>query len=278
MLTTAVAQSRIDQSPEQLSDVLYDRIYSERQDVSFYVDAVTRYEGPVLEAACGTGRVLIPSLRAGAEVVGFDICQPRLAICRQKIESEPPEVRGRATVRSGDMRTADFGSDFGLVTIPFRGFQDLVTVEDERAALLNMRRHLRPGGRLVLDVFNPSIPFLADPSVTEEFMDSTVVIPGDEVKISLAYRVVSRDYWQQLQHVEEIIYVERPDEPRVRQARRFTTRYLFRQELEYLLNLTGFEVEHVYGSFDKQPFGESYPGELIVVARKAERPFAVGAR
>ena len=72
----------------------------------------------------------------------------------------------------------------------------------------------------------------------------------------------------QLQDVEEIIYVSRPGRERIREARQFTTRYIFRHELEYLLELTGFRVEHVFGDFQRGAFGAEYPGELIVVARK----------
>jgi hypothetical protein len=43
--------------------------------------------------------------------------------------------------------------------MPFRGFQDFVTPEDERAELEKMHRHLRVGGRIALDVFNPSIRY-----------------------------------------------------------------------------------------------------------------------
>jgi hypothetical protein len=46
-------------------------------------------------------------------------------------------------------------------------------------------------------------------------------------------------------------------------------RYLFRYEVEHLLARAGFSVEHVYGGYDKRPFGATYPGELIVVATSA---------
>ena len=48
----------------------------------------------------------------------------------------------------------------------------------------------------------------------------------------------------------------------------FPLRYLFRFEAEHLLSRAGFEVEHVYGDYDKSAFGTTYPGELLFVARK----------
>lgn len=254
--------------PAELCDVLYEDIYAQRQDVPFYVELARESAGTVLEAACGTGRVLIPCARASATMVGFDIKASRLHICRGKLEREPATVRARVTLSDGDMRTCDFGSGFALITMPFRGFQDLLTPEDQHAALVNMHRHLRIGGRIALDVFNPSIPFLADESASREFTDGTFPLAGDAGTVTLAYRVAGRDYVRQLQDVEEIIYVTRTGRPRERQMRQFTTRYIFRYELEYLLQLTGFDVEHVFGDFRRGPFGAHYPGELVIVARK----------
>jgi hypothetical protein len=47
-------------------------------------------------------------------------------------------------------------------------------------------------------------------------------------------------------------------------------RYLFRFEAEHLLERAGFQVVHLYSDFDKSPYGSTYPGELILVARKRD--------
>jgi hypothetical protein len=45
-------------------------------------------------------------------------------------------------------------------------------------------------------------------------------------------------------------------------------RYLFRYEAEHLLVRAGFEIMALYGGYDRSPFGATYPGELIFLARK----------
>ena len=47
---------------------LYDSIplYASRRDVRFYVDLCRQASGDVLEAGCGTGRILIPAPRKAA--------------------------------------------------------------------------------------------------------------------------------------------------------------------------------------------------------------------
>ena len=64
---------------------LYDYVvpYRERQDVGFFVEAAKESEGPVLELGCGTGRVLIPTARAGVEITGLDLSTDMLGICRK---------------------------------------------------------------------------------------------------------------------------------------------------------------------------------------------------
>jgi hypothetical protein len=49
--------------------------------------------------------------------------------------------------------------------------------------------------------------------------------------------------------------------------RRVKLRYVFRYEMEHLLALTGFEVEALYGGFDRCPFGDA-SSEMVWLARK----------
>ena len=142
----------------------YDHVtlYRDRPDVGFFVEMARQVNGPVLEVGCGTGRVLLPCARAGATMVGLDLSPRMLDVARRGLDDEPPDVRDRVTLVEGDMRVFDLGQAFELITLPFRGFQHLMTAEDQRLALHRFRAHLAPGGRLVIDVFNPSIPFLGD--------------------------------------------------------------------------------------------------------------------
>src|SRR6516165_4986101 len=63
--------------------------YRERKDVGFFVEMALEAAGPVLEIGCGTGRVLIPTARAGVEIVGMDSSSKMLAVCRRSWNSNP---------------------------------------------------------------------------------------------------------------------------------------------------------------------------------------------
>jgi SAM-dependent methyltransferase len=243
--------------------------YRERPDVAFYVEAAQRSGGPVLEVGCGTGRVLIPTARAGIEIVGFDLSESMLDVCRKRLSREPDEVQARAQLVEGDMRAFDLGQTFPLVTTPFRPFQHLTTVADQLACLSSIRRHLADGGRLILDIFNPSLEALTRDNVGEEFGDEPAFTTPDGRQVIRRHKIVSRDLFRQMLQVEMIYYVTHPDGREGRLVHAFAMRYLFRYEAEHLLARAGFEIEHLYADFDKSPYGSKVPGELIFVAQKA---------
>ncbi|MCU0255894.1 MAG: methyltransferase domain-containing protein [Vicinamibacterales bacterium] len=247
----------------------YDHVvpYRARPDVSFFVDIARAASGPVLEAGCGTGRILLPCARAGVPMVGLDPAVSMLDVLRRKLAEESDEVRARTRVVEGDMRTFELGEQFAAILLPFRSFQHLLTPEDQRAALRRLRAHLRPGGTLVLDLFNPSIPMLGDPAWGRYPIPEPEFTMPDGRKVTRSYRVLERDFVNQRQRVEFIIDVVHPDGTSEHRAEAFAIRYLFRYEAEYLLECEGFRVEAVLGGYDRSPFGTTYPGELILVAR-----------
>lgn len=248
----------------------YDSVvpYRERQDVDFFVEMAQRSGGPVLEVGCGTGRILIPTARAGIEIVGLDASPFMLLVCKKKLSSQPESVQSKVTgLVQGDMRAFELEREFILVTIPFRPFQHLLTVEDQISCLLNVRKHLVGGGRLILDVFNPSLPHLADEHYLQEHGEEPEFTTDDGRRVVRRARIVSRDYFNQITNNELTYYVTHPDGREERLVHRFRLRYLFRFEVEHLLARCNFSVEAVYSDYDKSPYGSKYPGELIIVAK-----------
>ncbi len=248
----------------------YDHLqpYAGRQDVDFYVDLARESGGPVLEIGCGTGRILIPTARAGIEIVGLDNSESMTSICADKLLHEPPEVRSRVELVPGDMRGFDLGRTFNLVTLPFRVFLHLITVEDQSSCLACVHSHLSDGGRLALDLFDPRLEWLVDEGRLEEQSIGEPFTMPDGRKVARKDRVASRDLFAQVQHIEMIYYVTYPDGREERVVHAFPFRYLFRFEAEHLLARSGFAVEQFYADFDGSPYGSKYPGELIFVARK----------
>ena len=250
---------------------LYDHVapYRARADVGFFVEAAAGAGGPVLEVGCGTGRILIPTARAGVEITGLDQSPGMLSVCRQRLASELEAVRSRAQLVLADMRQFDLGRRFALATMPFRPFQHLLTVEDQLSCLATMRGHLIDGGRLILDLFNPSLDILANLQLGEEGGEEPEFTTPDGRRVVRKHRFVSADRFSQVNQVELVYYVSHPDGRQERLVHAFSMRYLFRFEAEHLLVRSGFRVEHLYSDLEKHPYGHVYPGELVFVARKA---------
>jgi hypothetical protein len=73
------------------------------------------------------------------------------------------------------MARLDLGRRFGMAFIAFRSLQQLLTVDEQRAKLTGVRRHLRPDGRLALHPFDPRFDLLADenpPAIRQSGIDS----------------------------------------------------------------------------------------------------------
>ena len=100
--------------------------------------------------------------------MGLDLSSHMLDICRQKLADEPEEVRSRVRLVQADMRDFELSRTFALVTTPFRPFQHLTTVEDQLTCLACIHRHLAPGGKLILDIFNPSLPYMTSDTVGKD--------------------------------------------------------------------------------------------------------------
>ena len=148
----------------------YDHVpdYRDRNDVSFFVELAKEINGRVLEIGSGTGRILIPIAREGMEITGLDNSEAMLKICRDKLSKEPETVREKVRLIKSDMREFDAGRKFNLVIAPFRPFQHLLTVEDQLSCLRTVHNHLVENGVFVLDLFNPSLPYLTEDKFLSE--------------------------------------------------------------------------------------------------------------
>ena len=248
---------------------LYDHVvpYRDRPDVAFYVNAAKESGGPVLELGCGTGRVLVPTAQAGIEIIGLDRSPSMLGVCRERLLYEPAEVQDRVQIVRADMRDFELSQRFSLVTVPFRPFQHLTTVEDQLSCLRSIRRHLVDGGRLILDLFNPSLDFLTREDFGEEFGEEPEFTAPDGRRVVRKSRLVAHDRFNQINQVQLIYDVTYDDGRQQRLVHDFPMRYLFRFEAEHLLVRSGFEIERLYSDYDKNPYGHTYPGDLIFVAR-----------
>lgn len=250
----------------------YDHVvpYRDRPDIAFWIARAREAGGPVLELGCGTGRVLVPIAREGVAITGLDRSRAMLDRCRRRLADESLP-RGAAPVRlvEGDMRDFNLGETFSLVTTPFRSFQHLLTPADQLACLAGARKHLRSGGKLVVDVFNPDVRRLGEETLPTAWVEEPSFTLPDGSTISRRGRLQGIDQFRQTLDVEFVYDQVTSEGPRPLSSHRLVVRYLFRFELEHLLARAGFEIVELLGDFEGSPFGEGSSQDLIAVARKA---------
>jgi SAM-dependent methyltransferase len=237
----------------------YDRMVpaAHAPDVAFWIDQARRYGDPVLELACGTGRISVPMAQAGFEVTGIDLSEAMLVEARRK----STEAGVRVHWVRADMRTLQLGGSFRLILLPANALCHLLDLSDFEAWMSGVRRHLAPDGRLAVSVFVPKAELLIDqPGVRFPFAEyddpdgrGRVVVtqdyvyePGTQIKrVTTHHAIPGRD-------------AELEGE--------LDMRMYYPQELDALLKYNGFLIESKYGSFDRAPFG-AHSEEQIIVCR-----------
>jgi SAM-dependent methyltransferase len=209
------------------------------EDVPFYVELARETEGPLVELAVGNGRVAIPVAReTGRRVLGIDRSPAMLAQARERAEAAGVELE----LREGDMRDFALEEPAGLVYVPFRSLGHLPTWADRRRVFERVHASLRPGGRFAWNFF------VFDPAVATR-------IDGEwQEQNGIRHRV------DQFKHDNRLdITLESGD--------RLSLWWLNRSEWEGLIDVAGFEVEALYGGFDRRPFDETAT-EFVWVVRK----------
>jgi SAM-dependent methyltransferase len=120
-------------------------------DVPYYVERLGALRGRILEVAVGTGRLLVPLLRAGVQVDGLDSSPEMLSYCHRNCRAAGVE----APLHCDAVEWMDLPNRYAAIVITFGSFMLLSEPSQADFALDRMRRHLIPGGRLFLDVDAP---------------------------------------------------------------------------------------------------------------------------
>ncbi len=254
----------------------YDRLYPGHLagtpvvgDVHFYLAQARRMGGPVLELGVGTGRVALPLAAAGHRVTGVDLSRWMLEACARK--AALAGLGGRITLVRSDMAKLALGERrFPLAIIPFRAFQHLLTPAAQQACLTGVRRHLRKGGRLVVDLFNPRLEYClpeyrqagGSGARTETYPDR---VHGRTLEVRYltrtndAHRQVLREVWEFRVYGRKFKLLRR-------QRDTLHLRWTYQWEMHHLLERCGFRVRHCFGDFRGGPV--RYGAEQVWVAEK----------
>ena len=128
-----------------------DLLKNETGDIDLYTKLISQKDSPVLELACGTGRVMVQLLKNGISCDGLDLSGPMLEACQKKLDREKLQAR----LIKGDILEFKAESHYQTIFVSGGSFQLIPDFDQAMQALLNIYKNLRRGGRFICDLWIP---------------------------------------------------------------------------------------------------------------------------
>jgi SAM-dependent methyltransferase len=207
------------------------------EDVPHYVSLAREVDGPIVELMVGSGRVAIEVVReTGKPVLGIDSSPAMLEVARERAAGLPLELR------LGDVRELELSEPAALIYVPFRSLLHLHGWHERRQVFERVAASLRPGGRFAFNAFAFNHKVAARLDGTTQDQDGVVHTVG-------------------YSPADNRIDLVRDDGATIRLW------WATRSEWEGLLDVAGFEVEALYGGFEREPYTDESL-EMVWVARR----------
>ncbi len=227
------------------------------EDLPFWISLASQAADPVLELGCGTGRVLIPLVQAGFNVIGIDQDLAMLHF----LQGELGKLKPKPWLIASDITCFNLSIKVPLIILPCNTFSTL-TKKQQSDCLRSVQKHLQLGGLYSVSIPNPeylrSLPARSAAELEDEFLHPQT---GNPVQVSSSWRRTKSTF--QLTWMYDHLF---PD-GRVERLTAATIHQMLPVN-GYLeeIRAAGLELVELYGDFDRSPYQEDSP-YLIYVAR-----------
>lgn len=217
-------------------------------DIEYYLDRLQSCRGRILEAAVGSGRMLIPLLEADLLVDGIDYSPEMLASCHRRCE----ERNLKPMLYEGQLQNLSLPHKYEAIIIPTGSFCLIEDRKDSISALQCFYDHLVPGGRVIIDLILP------ESLNAGKITTSTYTFPSGDV-ITVENKLVEVN----MLHNYTVSYLKyekwRKGKLIESELQRFALRWYGIEEFKLVLGSIGFldivcSTDYVYG---KQPSNEN---------------------
>ncbi|MFX1538630.1 MAG: class I SAM-dependent methyltransferase [Promethearchaeota archaeon] len=227
---------------------------SSQIEIKFYLSKVKKYKGPVLDIACGTGRISLLIAREGFNVVSLDRSEGMLSRFKKKLKKESVEVKSRITILNESMSNFRVDKKFNTILCVDAFFHNLSN-NDSFNCLKCVKNHLTPEGRFIFNVHNPNTAFL----------DKCIQSKGTQWNIREKYPLKSKgsvlieealdtDIKKQLIFTK-LRFTRFDTKDRIIEIKesKWTTRYMYKEEYLDLFEKSDLEVENLVGNYKNEP-------------------------
>lgn len=245
-------------------------------EIDYFGRLIREYGQPALDAGCGTGRLLIPFLRAGLDVDGCDVSADMLIYAENAAKREGLRVH----LHCSALHELELPRQYQTI-VACGVFGIGVSRARDLEALRRFHAQLEPGGVMLLEIYMPYNDAKIWPLWSAEAKTqlpwpwpADILAPAsDDRAYALHHRLVAFDpLEQQLTREMRILeYVDR----RVVTDRIYplTENLYFRNEMRLLLEAAGFAIEAEQGDWTDGPASAEHK-VIVFIARKQPRTFA----
>ncbi|WP_281059231.1 class I SAM-dependent methyltransferase [Mesorhizobium sp.] len=228
---------------------LYDCVVPPGPCDGFYRELAQKTGGPVLELACGTGRLTVPMSVDGHEVVGLDRSARMLRAAREKARAR----NVNPTFVLSDMKDFQLQRQFALIVLSCNSLAHLITDDALSACLIQIRKHLAPGGLFAFDLVNPNLLELSS-----TYLEPQVIADENCAREILGYDPISQ---------VQIVRFSTTTRGSSKAFLPVRLRVIFPQEIEPRLRSAGLTLLRRYGDFEGKPLGSASLNQVCIATR-----------
>lgn len=240
-----------------------DTALSTHANLPFYVDAYVHADGPVVELGVGDGRIAVEAARQGRSMVGVDLSDMMLDLCRRR--ASEAGVLDLLTLMRADFRDFELTAPAALIALPYHSLGHLLAIDDKRRAIAHIFSQLRPGGRFIFD------DFLMTPGLLAHMRQVQLRAEYRHASGADALLWVTSLVNEAAQSIRVVTWEDELDaDGRMtrRRYRRLSLSWLEPSQAHALLTEVGFEIESRFGDFNRTPFSAQTAHEQVWVARR----------
>lgn len=231
---------------------IYDGMNTHIDDLQFYKRWMPQNkDARILELCCGTGRLTIPIAEDGYNISGVDYTFSMLE------QAKASEAGLKIEFIEADIRTLDLQNKYDLIFIPFNSIHHLYLNEDLFKAFNTVKKHLKTGGRFLLDCFNPNIQYIVEHEKKQIEVAAYTTKDGREILIKQLMRYERKT---QINRIEWHYFIN----GKFDSIQNLDMRLFFPQELDTYLDWNGFKIIHKFGNFEEEAFYDSSEKQIFV--------------
>ncbi len=219
-------------------------------DVEVVSEYVKKIGGPICDLGCATGRIMKAALDQGIRAYGVEYYPEIIKIAEEKLKPKYGEL---AQIIQGDYTQIELPKNLGLITSMMNTLTQVLDINDRKRLLKNCHDSLKPGGYMIASFLNVTS---LDTDTTQREADS----PFGKIYITLTRK--SDLEKEILTWFMKLVIGEK--ETNYEFPTSIIPHDVFCDEVKE----AGFEIESLWGDFDKSTYNNKESFLQIYVLKK----------